>query len=93
MQDIGGFEHRTTELVGALDVRWTSAQRGPKRSEDRIPTVQNGVVVFLKNLFNGKKREITPSKQYYKWTLANMHKKYSKICACLCTLKWDKMIL
>ena len=48
---------------------------------------------FLKNLFNGKKREITPSKQYYKWTLANMHKKYSKICACLCTLKWDKMIL
>ena len=46
MQDIGGFEHRTTELVGALDVRWTSAQRGPKRSEDRIPTVKNGVVVF-----------------------------------------------
>ena len=36
MQDIGGFEHRTTELVGALDVQWTSAQRGPKRSEDRI---------------------------------------------------------
>ena len=25
MQDIGGFEHRTTELVGALDVQWTSA--------------------------------------------------------------------
>ena len=30
MQDIGGFERRTTELVGALDVRWTSAQCGPK---------------------------------------------------------------
>ena len=39
MLDIVGFEHRTTQLVGALDVRGTSVQRGPKRSVDRIPDV------------------------------------------------------
>ena len=39
MSDIVGIELRTTELTGALDVRGTSAKRGPKRSVDRIPDV------------------------------------------------------
>ena len=39
MLDIVGIELRTTELTGALDVRGTSAKRGPKRSVDRIPDV------------------------------------------------------
>ena len=39
MSDIVGIELRTTELTGALDVRGTSVQRGPKRSVDRIPDV------------------------------------------------------
>ena len=39
MLDMGGLEPRTTQLVGAHEVRWTSALSGPKRSGDRVPDV------------------------------------------------------
>ena len=39
MLDMGGHEPRTTQLVGAHEVRWTSALSGPKRSGERVPDV------------------------------------------------------
>ena len=39
MLDMGEHEPRTMQLVGALDVRGTSGQRGPKRSGERVPDV------------------------------------------------------
>ena len=39
MLDMGGLEPRTTQLVGAHEVRWTSALSGPKRSGERVPDV------------------------------------------------------
>ena len=56
MLDIVGIELRTTELTGALDVRGTSAKRGPKRSVDRIPDVS----LFNEHCFFDVKKSITP---------------------------------
>ena len=39
MLDMGGLEPRTTQLVGAHEVRWTSVLSGPKRSGERVPDV------------------------------------------------------
>ena len=41
MLDMGGLEPRTTQLVGAHEVRWTSALSGPKRSGERVPDVSS----------------------------------------------------
>ena len=49
MQDIGGFEPRTTELVGALDVRWTSAQRGAK-IESQMKNLSNRDVFLMQDI-------------------------------------------
>ena len=56
MSDIVGIELRTTELTGALDVRGTSAKRGPKRSVDRIPDVSLKSVSLGEALFNVRHR-------------------------------------
>ncbi len=58
MLDIVGFEHRTTQLVGALDVRGTSVQRGPKRSVDRIPDVSLKCVSLGETFFNARHRRV-----------------------------------
>ena len=39
MLDMGGHEPRTTQLVGAHEVQWTSVMSGPKRSGERVPDV------------------------------------------------------
>ena len=58
MSDIVGIELRTTELTGALDVRGTSVQRGPKRSVDRIPDVSLKNVSLGEAFFNARQRRV-----------------------------------